>query len=166
MIKNTVDCVMYKMLDFCKGDAKQIQHFVKVHRYAQIIGEAERIAQKDQLVLEVASIVHDIGIKVAEEKFGYSNAKLQEQEGPAVALELLSDVKMEEEAKQRVAYLVSRHHTYTDVRGDDYEILLEADFLVNFYEEGYEKEKILTIMDNVFRTQTGKTLCRIFFDVE
>ncbi len=165
-MKSTVECVLYKMLNFSKGDAKQIQHFVKVHRYSQIIGEAEKLSEEDQLNLEVASIVHDIGIKVAEEKFGYSNAKLQEQEGPAVALELLSDVDMQDEAKQRVAYLVSRHHTYTDVVGMDYVILLEADFLVNFYEENYSKEKILSIMNNVFKTETGKTLCRIFFDVE
>lgn len=30
-------------------------------------------------------VVHDIGIKIAEEKFGACNGKLQEQEGPQEA---------------------------------------------------------------------------------
>ncbi|MDR1580195.1 MAG: hypothetical protein LBS35_07545 [Synergistaceae bacterium] len=36
---------------------------------------------------------------------------------------------------ERVVYLVEHHHTYSDVDGPDYQILLEADFLVNMHEE-------------------------------
>lgn len=35
----------------------------------------------------------------------------------------------------RICYLVGHHHTYVNVDGIDYRILLEADFLVNAYED-------------------------------
>ena len=34
----------------------------------------------------------------------------------------------------RVCYLIAHHHTYTNMDGLDYQILVEADFLVNIYE--------------------------------
>lgn len=35
----------------------------------------------------------------------------------------------------RVCWLVGHHHTYTDIRDLDYQILVEADCLVNLYED-------------------------------
>ena len=46
-------------------------------------------------ILEAAAYVHDIGIKVAEEKYGKCTGKLQEQEGPAVAREMLEKLGFE-----------------------------------------------------------------------
>lgn len=40
-------------------------------------------------ILEAAAYVHDIGIKPAEKKYGSCGGKLQEQEGPAAAKEIL-----------------------------------------------------------------------------
>ena len=37
---------------------------------------------------------------------------------------------------ERVCYLIGHHHTYTGIEGRDYQILVEADFLVNLYEDG------------------------------
>lgn len=37
---------------------------------------------------------------------------------------------------ERVCYLIGHHHTYTGIDGRDYQILVEADFLVNLYEDG------------------------------
>lgn len=39
-------------------------------------------------------------------------------------------------------YLVGHHHTYKDIDGLDYQILVEADFLVNYFEDGLDKEHI------------------------
>ena len=36
---------------------------------------------------------------------------------------------------ERICYLIGHHHTYKDVDGADYQLLLEADFLVNAYED-------------------------------
>ena len=55
------------MTDFFAGDVNRIQHFVKVHSFAKIIGEEEGLDGKTQEILEAAALVHDIGIKPAEE---------------------------------------------------------------------------------------------------
>lgn len=43
---------------------------------------------------------------------------------------------------ERVAYLVGHHHTFQRIDGLDYQILIEADFIVNAAESAYSKENI------------------------
>ena len=57
-------------------------------------------------------------------------------EGPPEAEKLLASQGWPETVIQRVSYLVGHHHTYTDIDGTDYQLLVEADFLVNLFEEG------------------------------
>ena len=52
--------------------------------------------------------------------------------------------------------MVGHHHTYQDIQGLDYQILVEADFLVNIYEEKMGKDEILSVRKNIFRTTAGK----------
>lgn len=151
------------MISYYRGDPKRIQHFIKVYQFARMIGEGEKLGAPLQHVLETAAIVHDIGIRIAEEKYNDCNGKLQEQEGPAEAERLLDSLGYEPEVIARVSYLVGHHHTYTDVDGADYQILLEADFLVNLYEDGLGKEAAEKAYDSVFRTETGKKICRDMF---
>ena len=63
----------------------------------------------------------------------------------------------------RVAYLVGHHHTYTNIDGMDYQILVEADFLVNLYEDSVPKAAAQSALDKIFKTQTGKTICKEMF---
>ena len=63
-------------------------------------------------------------------------------------------------------YLVSHHHTYTGVYGMDYQILLEADFLVNADESAMKEDAIRAFRDKVFRTKTGLALLQDLFPVE
>lgn len=77
--------VLQKMIAFDKGDARRIQHFLKVCAFASLIGAMERLPAREQEILETAAILHDIGIHPAMEKYGRQNGKLQEQEGPAPA---------------------------------------------------------------------------------
>ena len=128
------------MTDFFAGDVKRIQHFVKVHSFAKIIGEEEGLDGKTQGILEAAALVHDIGIKPAEEKYGRSEGKLQEQEGPVIAEKMLHELEFAEDVIKRVAWLVAHHHTYSHIEAPDHQILVEADFLVNFYEGDMNEE--------------------------
>lgn len=130
------------MTDFFAGDVKRIQHFVKVHSFAKIIGEEEGLDGKTQGILEAAALVHDIGIKPAEEKYGRSEGKLQEQEGPVIAEKMLHELEFAEDVIKRVAWLVAHHHTYSHIEAPDHQILVEADFLVNFYEGDMNEETI------------------------
>jgi hypothetical protein len=62
-----------------------------------------------------------------------------------------------------VAYLVGHHHTYDKIDGLDYQILVEADFLVNLFEDNLSKEAAQHAYDSIFKTESGKRICREMF---
>ena len=148
------------MIDYFARDAKRIQHLVKVHSFAKLIGELEHVEEKTMRILEAAAYVHDIGIKPAEKKYGSCGGKLQEQEGPAAAKEILERLGFDAQLIERVCYLVGHHHTYDNVDGIDYRILVEADLLVNIYEDDLSRDVADSVCETVFRTRSGKHICK------
>ncbi len=161
-----IDLLELEIMKFNQSDPRRIQHLVKVHRFAQLIGHMEKLDAHTQFLTECAALVHDIGIRPAEEKYGACNGKLQEQEGPSYARKMLKELKFDEADIERICYLVGHHHTYTNIDGIDYQILVEADFLVNFYEDELRQDSIQTAFDKIFRTESGKTICRISYFTE
>lgn len=160
------DRLFMEMIRYYSKDAKRIQHFVKVHAFAKLIGEMEQLDEETMKILETAAYVHDIGIKPAESKYGKCNGKLQEKEGPAVAGEMLAKLGFENKIIERVCYLVGHHHTYTNIDGMDYQILVEADFLVNLYEEYSSIETVNSVYQKIFRTKSGKQICKTMFGLD
>lgn len=152
-----------EMMAYDAGDPARIQHFVKVHSFAKMIGKAEHLEEETQFILECSALVHDIGIKPAEVKYGKSDGKLQEQEGPAEAEKMMRRLGFEESVIKRVSYLVGHHHTYTNIDGTDYQILVEADFLVNYFENGNSVETIQKSVEKIFKTKTGKEMAETMF---
>ena len=146
-----------------QGDTKRIQHFVKVYEFARMIGIMENLDEKTQFILESAAIVHDIGIHISEQKYGSSSGKYQEIEGPAEAEKLLAELGYQTDVTERVCYLVGHHHTYHDIDGADYQILVEADFLVNLYEDEISEEGQKAACENIFRTESGKKRFRYLY---
>lgn len=51
------------MIEFYRDDPARIQHFIKVHSFAKLIGEEEHLDEKLLYILEAAAYVHDIGIR-------------------------------------------------------------------------------------------------------
>ena len=151
-----------KMIEYDRGDPKRIQHFVKVHSFARLIGQEEYIDDHTLYILEAAAYVHDIGIHPAMEKYGRDDGKLQEQEGPAEAEKIMKQLGFEQDVIDRVCYLVGHHHTYTDIKGMDYQIL-EADFLVNYFENNLSAETIQKSVEKIFRTETGRRIAEEMF---
>ena len=162
---NTIDQITQKMIEHDGGSPKRIQHFLKVHRFAQMIGRAEHLDEHTQFLLECAALVHDIGITPCKQKYGRCTGELQQIEGPAYARRLLSPFHLTPEDMERICYLVAHHHTYHQIVGMDYQILVEADFLVNLFEEQATPETIEQTLTRIFRTQKGKELCRTMFGV-
>ncbi|MBO6264794.1 MAG: HD domain-containing protein [Acidaminococcaceae bacterium] len=151
--------VIHEMILFDRGDARRIQHFLKVYQFAALIGKLEGLSPEQQEILEIAAILHDIGIIPSEKKYGISNGKLQEQEGPAYARELLNRIGgYGQDFIDRVCFLIAHHHTYEGVDGLDWQILLEADFLVNSFEKNMTEEAIKKFRASVFRTKSGIAL--------
>lgn len=154
------------MIRFDAGDPLRIQHFTKVHSYAKLIAQTEGMDPEEEFILEAAAYVHDIGIRVAEHKYGYQNGKLQEQEGPPTARKLMEPLGFTEDEIKRVEFLVGHHHTYTNINALDYQILVEADFLVNLFEDNEKKETALAVRKNIFRTKTGIRILNEMFGLE
>ena len=154
----TISQILVKMIDYSAGNRKDIHHLMKVHSYARIIGKGEGLSEELQKITEIAAIVHDIACPLCRIKYGNTNGKYQEAEGPALTESFLADTGQTREEIARIAYLVGHHHTYEGVEGLDYQILLEADYLVNADESGYSRENILHMRDTVFQTKTGTAL--------
>ena len=182
--QNMLDQLLVEMLEYYAADPKRAQHFLKVHSFARIIAIGECLDAEKRFILEAAALTHDIGIRAADEKYGYNTGKLQEEMGPAPAREMLTGLGFPEEVTERVCWLIAHHHTYENVQGLDYQILLEADFFVNTYEESAEEglgmskpgdtssPQAVTMVKNaeaayrnVFVTETGKKLFRQMFRI-
>lgn len=157
------DRLILEMMEYDKGNPWMIQHFIKVHEFSRLIGLKEGLDDKTMEILEASAIVHDIGIKASKEKYGQSNGKLQEKEGPQFAEKMLERLGYDRDVIERVSYLVAHHHTYTDIDGKDYQILVEADFLVNLYEENSSLDAIKSTYDKIFKTNYGKEMCKLIF---
>ncbi len=162
-MENKVGIVIESAIEYFGNDIRRISHFLKVYGYAKMIGECEGISQEEQKILEVTAVLHDIGIKIAEEKYGSSAGNLQEQEGPSVANEILERLGYEEAFRERVCFLIGHHHTYHQIQGMDYQILVEADFLVNIHEDGIQKDAIEHVQNKIFKTNTGKKILQSIF---
>ena len=61
----------------------------------------------------------------------------------------------------RIAFLVGRHHTYTDVDGLDYQILLEADYIANASENGCSEKNVRNFIEKIMRTASGRRLAEL-----
>ena len=160
---NELNKLFLSMTAYYAGDPKRIQHFVKVHSFARFIGTQENLDSKTMFILECAALVHDIGIKPAEKKYGQCTGHLQEQEGPEQAQNMLQQLNFPSHIIDRVCYLVGHHHSYTHIDGLDYRILVEADFLVNLYEDQANPDAIRAAFNHIFRTASGRTLCQTMF---
>lgn len=158
-----VTTVIKKIVDFYEGNIHDIDHFLKVWAFAKTIGEEEKLDPETQKILEVAAVVHDIACPLCRKKYGNTNGKHQEEESEPLLNEFFADLPVEDLDVERVKWLVEHHHTYTDVVGMDYQILLEADFLVNARESGYSRTSIENFCKTVFRTATGIHLLKSMY---
>jgi HD superfamily phosphodiesterase len=151
------------MIEHEKGCPQRSGHFLKVYGYARTIGELEGLDEPSQFILETAALVHDVGIRPSREKFNSSAGTCQEKEGPPVARAMLERLGFAAPVIERVCWLVAHHHTYTAIEGADYQILVEADFLVNMYEEEMSAQAVQNVYRKIFITGTGRRLCRIIY---
>ena len=146
-----------------EGDPQLIQHFAKVHSFARLIGTCEGLDEKTLYLLETEALLHDIGIIPARKEFGSGSGKFQEKVSDPLVRDMLGKLGFAQDVIDRAASVVSHHHTYKDIDGIDYQILVEADFLVNLFEEDEPPEAVESAREQIFRTETGKKLLEEMF---
>ncbi|MDA3901673.1 MAG: HD domain-containing protein [Spirochaetes bacterium] len=150
--------IMMDMINYFEGDVARVNHSLKVYSFASLIAGMEGVASDSVNVVHYASILHDIGIILAQKKHNSTAGKYQEIEGPAVARSILHKYKIDEETIERVCFIVGNHHSYTKIDGIDFQIIVEADFLVNVDEDKASRSAVESIYNKYFQTETGKKI--------
>lgn len=149
------------------ADTRRINHALKVLAFAEQIMDGEKTGRAMRHIVTVTAILHDAGIKVAEEKYHSSAGPYQEQEGPPVARAIMRRAGEDEAVIDRVCYIIGGHHTPGKNDGLDFQIIWEADLLVNIEEDGLtgDKDKLRRIIAKNFKTATGKGIAtRLYAD--
>ena len=97
---------------YFESDNKRIEHALRVLHHADRIMQDHPGCDADIVI--ASALLHDVGIKVSEEKHGYNDGKTQEKYGPAAAGGLLDCVDFPPDKTQivsdngsRSAYLIS-----------------------------------------------------------
>jgi hypothetical protein len=145
------------------SDARRIAHALKVLEHAENIMDT---AKADPVVVVSAAVLHDIGIHAAEEKHGNSAGKYQEIEGPPIARSILENLDIQPSiSPERIAHIlliIANHHSARDADSPEFDIIWDADHIVNMAEtkRGKSDEQLIAYIDKVFRTSTGKDLAK------
>ena len=150
--------VIEKMIKYFGTDVRRINHALKVYGFANCIARNEKLSANDAFCVDIAAILHDIGIVEAEMKYNSTSGCYQEMEGPAVARKIVENEMLDDKMLDRICYIIGNHHSYQNIDGIDFQIIVEADFLVNIHEDEMSDQAIHSIRDKYFKTQTGISL--------
>ena len=142
-------------INYNGNDIIRTNHLLKVFSFAHHIGVMEKCDAQLQTIIDISSILHDIGIRESERKYNSSAGKWQEIEGPIVARELLKNLDLDNHIRERVLFLIGHHHSYDAIDGIDFQILVEADFLVNMFEGEMPKNERDKTKETIFKTKSG-----------
>lgn len=143
------------MIQYFGHDVRRINHALKVYSFAKCIAQHEKLSESKLLIVEISAILHDIGIKNAEIKYNSSAGTYQEIEGPEVAKHLLDNFHLEQNILERILFIIGHHHTYQQIDDIDFQILVEADFLVNIFEDEIPAHSVNSIRKKYFKTLSG-----------
>ena len=161
----TIAQLTEKMIAFSEGNIHDIEHFLKVWGYARAIGQLEGVDEDTLFTLELAALTHDIACPLCREKYGSAIWSKQEEEGAPLVRAFLADTRLSPAVIDRVAYLVGHHHTLRGIEGADYQILVEADYMVNAAESGYDRGAMTAFVAEHFRTESGTALMKSIFSL-
>ena len=88
---------------------------------------------------------------------------LLEKYGVSLAWAFFIDCGLSKEEIDRVSYLVGHHHTFSNIDGIDYQILIEADYIANAAESGYTKSSIENALSKIIKTKSATQLILSMF---
>ncbi len=144
---------------YFKGDTKRINHAHRVTEYAEELLKREG---GDYSVVIGVSVLHDIGIHEAQRKYGSTIGRYQEEEGPPIARQILTRLGFEQSQIEEICEIIAHHHSPGKIATRNFAILYDADWLVNLRDEYdiQDRNKLSSIIEQVFLTQSGKVLAR------
>ena len=155
------------MKNYFEGDRERINHTLKVVDFAEKLIKIHNSDQIDREIVIYSAILHDIGIKKAEEKYDSSAGNYQEIEGPPVAGEILSLYDLNQDKIDEICEIIGHHHSPGNIETDNFKILYDADGLVNLPTSrnfsNIKEEEIKEIIEKFYLTETGKNYARKLF---
>ncbi len=160
------DRVAIQMKNYLKKDFSRIGYATKVARYAEKIVQQTKGAVP--AVVLCAAYLLDIGAKEAEKKHGSTEPAYLEQEGPAVARELLTSLKAKEPIIAEVCEIIAHREPAGDREESlNYRCLYDARQIVNLQERTKAAKLPVAeleqfIQENLF-TDAGRELARKLF---
>ncbi|MEA5113231.1 MAG: HD domain-containing protein [Geobacteraceae bacterium] len=160
-----IERIRMAMEDYFGADAKRIGHALRVTGYA---GEILLHEPGDSELVLATALLHDIGIREAERKYGSSAGDLQEREGPPVARKILEELGYGEDFVQEVCAIIASHHSRGEVDSDNFRVIWDADWLVNLVDEVdcSDRERLPAMIGKIFMTATGRALARKIYLVQ
>ena len=158
-MKYTAEKLIGEMIDYFGDDKKRINHTLKVLDYARKINEKE---DGNPIIVEAAAILHDIGIPEAERKYNSSAGNYQEIEGPPIANGILKEFNLDDNDIFHICRIIANHHSDKEIDSIEFQIIWDADWLVNIPKEHNEKDKkrIEQEIEGLFKTETGKLIAK------
>jgi HD superfamily phosphodiesterase len=156
----TIKGKLLKELELYFGDdQKRINHAQEVMSFAEELLKTE---EGDWHIVIPASILHDLGIKEAEQKYGSSAGPYQEKEGPAIARGILLKMGLKKGDIEEICAIIAHHHSPGEIDTLNFKVLYDADWLVNLRDEvnTNDKDKLRRMIAKVFLTVTGKELAK------
>jgi len=161
-----IDNVIQEMKEVFYDSPNGIVHTFDVQKYTEAIMAGENFTKEEKEMISITAILHDIGIPEAKRKYGSSEAKYQEKEGAIIAKVILEKIGYHPVQMDRVCYIVGNHHTVSKIDGLDFQIIWEADLLVNLEKNNLNKEELKKCIEDNFKTEIGRKIAYEKYIVE
>jgi len=151
--------LLKELEEYFGDDTKRINHAKNVMHFAEELLKKEKA---DWHIVIPASILHDVGIKVAEAKYGSNAGHYQEKEGPEIARIILLKVGLKKEDIDEICKIIAHHHSPGKINTQNFKVLYDADCLVNLKDEvdTKNKTKLAQIINKIFLTDSGRELAK------
>lgn len=160
-MQNMLEKTIKEMNSIFGDDVKRINHAMEVLKHSSAIYNGESPEDGTRIIVELAAVLHDIGIKQAESRYNSTAPVYQHREGPPLAKKVLEEAGVDEITASRVLYIIGNHHYRSKIDGPDFQILWEADLITNLpefpvFSGNYAKfEKMVNFN---FKTRTGREI--------
>lgn len=164
---NMIDYAMDRMIIYYGSDLKEIYRGMKVHELARYIGQGERLEENEQFCLEIAAMLHNVGLKEMTEVTGDPEhiEKVRALYAEEEVKKILKPLDFGSVVEGRVAYLAGHSSDYKNAQRKDHRVLVEAIAIVDILDNQYDAFTVSEIYEKVFETEMGRALCRKLFGI-
>lgn len=127
------------LIEYFGDDDRRINHALSVLHHTECL--MDKFPGCDPDIAIASALLHDVGIKISEEKHGYNTGKTQEEYGPAVADALLKGIGFPAAKIEIVTNIIGNHHSPSRYDYPELALLKAADLIVNKADDLYESQE-------------------------